>query len=84
MLILNLIKKFYLSNLYLYVTLDIALHIFGLKQFYLVKFYYFWYVVIELLMFAMSNVTWIKSVSMLFEWEISFSGCCFSLHTIII
>ena len=27
----------------------------------------------------MSNVTWGKRVSMLFKWEISFSGCCCSL-----
>ena len=64
------------------VTLDMALHVFDFKQFYLINFIWFWYDIMELLMFAMSNVTWIKRVSMLIKWEVSFSGCCFSLNTI--
>ena len=64
------------------VMLDMTFHVFELKQFYLVKFLWFWYVIMEWLMFAMSNVTWVKRVSMLFKWEISFSGYCFSLSII--
>ena len=32
-------------------------------------------------MFAMSNMIWIKRLSMYFEWEICSSVCCFSLST---
>ena len=61
---------------------DIALHIFDLEQFCLLNFLVFiWYVKMELVVFAMSNVTWIKKLSMYFEWEISYSVCCLSLST---